>query len=99
MKDPQKRGGGGYAGGGGDVCAWPHRPDGSVREAVRAGAGAVLDEHAAQRGEDGGEASLFASALGSEARSVGSRHRGSPSPSKEKRAPPTKEQMTSILLG
>lgn len=82
------------------MCAWPHRPDGSVREVVRAGAGGVLDEHAAQRGEDGlaGEASLFALALGNEALSVGSRQRSIP-PSKEKRAPPTKEQMTSILLG
>jgi len=109
MKDPKKRGGGGYAGGGGDVCGWPNRPDGSFREAVRAGAGAILDDVHGEGGDnlhgEADEAALFASVLsheGTDSRQHGklrSGGRGGGSGHKEKRPPPTREQMTSILLG
>ncbi len=105
IKDPQKRGGGGYAGGGGDVCAWPNRPDGSVREAVRAGAGAILDGGGGENLQgEAGDAALFASVLsragkGSRQHSARQGGRGEGSGHKEKRPPPTREQMTSILLG
>ena len=109
IKDPKRRGGGGYAGRGGDVCSWPRRPDGSLRETVRVGAAAVQDESIGESNghdtADAGDAGLFASVLGTETGAEHSHKRankpmkGGHKRPKEQRPPPTREEMTSILLG
>jgi hypothetical protein len=97
-----------------DVCGWPHRPDGTTQRVVAAGAGGVTSGGGEYGDAEGSgnvgavvgadEMSLFVSTLrggrGQSAGKDGSKVKdGEAKGKREKKPPPTRQEMTDILLG